>query len=786
MGPNVEYATDERLTKLLLSVKRPGDFCTHGRLFLPMPTLAVEGVGLLSFPVADAQVQALIRAADRAPYGKGEQTLMDKSVRDCWQIDASRLRIGGHAWADTFTTILNAAAAGLGCRSDDLDTRLYKLLIYPTGGFFAPHRDTEKVDGMVATLTISLPTAGAGGELAVRHRDREVVIDMNAAEPSELAYAAFYADCLHETRPVRAGHRLSLVYNLCVLPGNTDAHRQAPDYAAEVEAVADHLIAWRDNGVADKLVWVLQHDYSTAGLSFTTLKNADNAVARVLDAAAVRADCSLHAAIVHIEEEGDATYRGGDHVESWHWRESDVDDMVIDELYASRHWLDGWIGSDGTRPPFAEIPLLAQELLPAHALDDAEPDERRLHEASGNEGVSLERSYRRAAVVIWPRSRTLDVIASAGIDGAIEWVAAQFATDGTTSPDHVFALAKRLVRIWSHDPYGREEDATRSRVRMLDLLAQVGNRDLTLLFLREVALSHYSGGENQSLLAALAAVGPETSRQYLPDFLDAHFVRLPDQTLALLRKVEEAAKIASRSTLAACVRQAVRALPEVLGVKRRPFEWSQSEPRMMIGVSGVRDLMALAWRCGLTEDALTAASLAAEHAQVLSPERAIPAVLDELRSEAGLTDTAAYAALWRHAVASLLVRSATPPEPPADWTIAVNVDCPCELCTKLREFCADPVARTERFPVRADLRQHLHHMIDAHRLDMFHETERRGRPYTLVCTKNRASHERRIAEYAEDVARMRSLAKAKPGGQSSDPFAAQVARLHNAVLAGGG
>ena len=44
---------------------------------------------------------------------------------------------------------------------------------------------------MVATLTISLPTVGAGGELVVRHGDREEVIDMNAAEPSELAFAAF-------------------------------------------------------------------------------------------------------------------------------------------------------------------------------------------------------------------------------------------------------------------------------------------------------------------------------------------------------------------------------------------------------------------------------------------------------------------------------------------------------------------------------------------------------------------------------------------------------------------
>jgi hypothetical protein len=33
-------------------------------------------------------------------------------------------------------------------------------------------------------------------------------------EPDELAYAAFYADCLHEMRPITAGHRLTLIYNL--------------------------------------------------------------------------------------------------------------------------------------------------------------------------------------------------------------------------------------------------------------------------------------------------------------------------------------------------------------------------------------------------------------------------------------------------------------------------------------------------------------------------------------------------------------------------------------------
>ena len=55
------------------------------------------------------------------------------------------------------------------------------------------------------------------------------------------------------------------------------------------------------------------------------------------------------------------------------------------------------------------------ELLPAGALDDAAPDRQRLTEATGNEGASFERSYRRAALVIWPRRRSADVLLEDGV-----------------------------------------------------------------------------------------------------------------------------------------------------------------------------------------------------------------------------------------------------------------------------------------------------------------------------------------------------------------------------------
>lgn len=778
MGPDIEYASNAALTDILEAVDRPGDFCTHGRLYLPMPVLAVEGVGPLSFPVTEAQVGSLIEVAGRAPYGRGPQTIVDTSVRDCWQVDAGRLNIGGHAWAETFATILNAAAAGLGCDSDRLDARPYKLLVYPTGGFFAPHRDTEKADGMVATLTISLPTAGDDGQLVVRHGEREMVIDMTAQEPSELAFAAFYADCAHETRPVTAGHRLSLVYNLCIRPGDTDAPRHPPDYAAEIAALANELSAWRGDGATDKLVWLLEHDYSAAGLSFGTLKNADSAVARVLAAAAERAGCALHAAIVHIKESGVALYPDGDYVDRWD--SPDAGDMAMGELYEWRHWLDGWVAADGSAPPFGAVPLAEEELLPPDALDDADPDEQRVHEASGNEGVSLERSYRHAALAIWPRSKTLDIVASAGLADAVEWVASQLAAAGPGP--QVRGPIARLIDLWTHDAHERDEDAMRCRARMLDVLTETGDAGLALRFLRKAMLAYYSGGENDNVLNALALIGEQRARQFLGDFVAAHFPRRPDAAMALLRQVAEHSSL-PRDALGTSVDRVVAVLPAALDPKPPADYWSPFDGWQTLGAAGLRDLLVVASRCDATDAATTAATVICEHPATVAPDRTIPTALNDLGNELGLAETAAYATLWRHAVDFLLARSANAPLPPEDWSIAANVDCPCELCDKLRAFCADPVARVERFAVRSDLRRHLHGIIDANGLDLFHETERRGRPYTLVCTKNRASHERRLAEYAEDVVRMGSLLESAPGGEQAPGCRPLLARLQRSVLA---
>ncbi|MYK29143.1 MAG: 2OG-Fe(II) oxygenase [Gammaproteobacteria bacterium] len=770
-GFEIDYARDQkRLEEILLAIDRPGDFHVHGRTFAPMPRLDVADVGVLAFPVSGLQIRALIEVAEQAPYGKGTQTLVDRSVRDCWQIDASRFHIDGGGWPETFEGILEAVTAGLGCPSGSLIAEPYKLLIYETGGFFAAHRDTEKADGMVGTLSISLPTEGAGGELVVRHRDREVSLDMNASDPSELAYAAFYADCAHETRPVREGCRLSLVFNLRLRPGDRKTPRHAPDHSDQIQNLTEQLIRWRDDESGpDKLVWLLEHDYSEAGLSWDLLKNADSALAGVLKKAADQADCEIHAAILHIEEEGSPDYDSISHYGDWH--DDDFEGAEIDEIFDAHHWLDTWNGPDSTQPDLGKIPLRPEETLPVGALADAEPDEQWINEATGNAGATVERAYRHAALVLWPRCRALQVMAGASIDTAVAWVAQQLGRKGADAGE----LVNQLIDLWNSVSQDRREP---EQAPMLDLLAAHGDDAPALRFLSEVVLSRYDGTENKSLLPVLRLIGAEAGGEFLAELVEAQMPRRANAILALLLKAGRLRHFKWRTTLRKGIAAALAALPEALRPRPndRMFVWQPAPPET-IDQDGLANLFALAWRCGLLPEAEAATAAVAAHPKVATPQRHLPAALDALSSEKGISGSAAYLALWRRAAESLLARSAMPPEAPADWVVAAGISCDCELCDHLKAFCADPVAEVRRFPVRQDLRSHLRHQITDNRLDMDYITERRGRPYSLVCTKNRASHERRRKEYAEDVSWMQALIRLAPEGESAEAVATELRQL---------
>lgn len=479
-------ATD--LAALLSAVDRPGDFYVSGRMDAFAPRLDVGGVGVIALPLLPVQAKQLVAAAERAPYGRGEETVLDTNVRRTWQIGAERVRIGGKHWPQTLEHILTRVAEGLGV-ADSIAAELYKLLIYDHGSFFVSHRDTEKSPGMFATLVVVLPSELQGGELVVRHNGREARLDLRCEEPSELAYAAFYADCVHEVLPVTAGFRLTLVYNL-VRRGEGPAP-QPPDYDREAAKAAALLRAWsaakrtpndksltkedeapqEGDDAPEKIVYPLEHAYTPAELAFAALKGADSAVAGVLAAAAPQADCDLHLALVTIEESGIAEYTG--HYRSRRGRLSESDDDAEEfeagEVYDRHETLSDWRRPDGAPSALSELPVEDGEVSPPDAFDDMEPDAQHFHETAGNEGASFDRTYRRAALVLWPRERFFAVLNQAGLPVTLvvlEDMAARWAASGEEPASPLWREAHELSACMLAEGrlgYTRRRGAKRSR-----------------------------------------------------------------------------------------------------------------------------------------------------------------------------------------------------------------------------------------------------------------------------------------------------------------------------------
>jgi len=71
----------------------------------------------------------------QAPYGHGDQTVVNKQVRDTWEIEPDRIRFGNSAWTTFMDGVVKTIWQHLGMAPSRSSPRceLYKLLLYETG-----------------------------------------------------------------------------------------------------------------------------------------------------------------------------------------------------------------------------------------------------------------------------------------------------------------------------------------------------------------------------------------------------------------------------------------------------------------------------------------------------------------------------------------------------------------------------------------------------------------------------------------------------------------------------
>lgn len=747
IDPDAPASPFAPLLTALSGVTRPGDFCTSGTVVTPIPRVDVDGVGTIAFPLQPFQARQLIEAAEAAPYGRGPETLVDADVRRAWQFPPARVRLQDPQWDATLASIVAQAAAGLGV-AGDVTAELYKMLVYDAGGFFVPHRDTEKAPHMFGTLVIVLPSTYDGGELVVRHGGRETVLPLAGEDVSRVSFGGFYADCVHELRPITAGFRLCLVYNLLLARG---APPVAPDNSREVAEAAAFLRTWgageppddaeNDGGMPEKLVFVLDHHYTPAELSFSALKNRDAAVAGVLLAAAAMGDAAIHLAMVSIEESGscEPTEFGGGYGKYDRYDrydryddegdEEEGEEFEVYEIMQREETVDGWV-APGTGPvALGRLPIWEDELYPPESLEDEKPDEQHLHEATGNGGASFERTYRRAALVVWPRRKEIGILAHAPLDAIVATLSPLVASTDPDDRERALELATAIAE-------GSSRSGASGRVAVLRLLRELGEADLVVRFVHRRFRQDFVAADIEDLLAC-RALGRDTLTRVVATVVEAQVGKL-DLCLDLLDLVAAVDLDVARKGASVLLdslpgaSSAIYQRPNADGLARLYGVLLHfQEPDLLARIVAYTTAR-------FANDRIDEVILPALLAVWAHPEA--PAAFDTLRAAC---------------IAYLRQRVAEPCEPPRDWARAAPIRCGCADCQTATAFLADPRAQRWELKAAQDRRSHVESRLAG--LDVALSTDRKGSPHRLVAVKNQRSYDRRAAQRHADLAALRVL-----------------------------
>ncbi len=827
-----------QLLETLKRIDRPGTFCTSGCLPPTLPGLEVVGLGPIALPLGKQQAAAFKEHARQAPYGKGTRTLVDTNVRRVWEIDAEQVTLANLEWQGVLKQAVGVVQSELGLENQALAAHLYKLLLYEPGSFFLPHRDGEKLDRMVATLVIALPSVHEGGELLVRHEGREMTVDFGPKSRFQTQFAAFYADCEHEIRPVRSGYRLALVYNLTL--GRSKRRLSAPTRGEHITATARILGRWKaeqgdretsvesdDDRPSTKLAVVLDHEYTPAGLAYDVLKGIDRVKADVLCAAARQAGCDAYLALVTKWECGSAEPAGGygygygsgrsrrrgryqydDEGDEGDEGEHEMGE-VFDESLLAEHFSD----ADGNPLALGQIPLYDEEIVAHAPLNEGKPDREDFEGYTGNAGMTLERWYHRAAIVLWPAKARFDVLCEAGVEAAIggleqmvrRWQQSK-KSEQAALQRQCLEFASRIIARWPARPFasgydaaspdtegdflyeedfdeepadfgedsGRQDAATDdagsqqgerppgkfSPHSLLSLLDDFGDVSLIAAWIRDVLAKDASVDPGRLLGDICQQRGWKTYQNALLTLFDdtshatieRHARLLADWSLRKDRN-------ADRNQL--CVQLAGRVMAAV----------------ERLGPGGDnRGWRAKVFKRGELFVPLTQAFLVLDEPKLM--KRLVTYILERpkdfdlttvqvpvlLRLEKWLKGNVQRPSSSLHdwltaAHSQLTSRASHPPQEPTDWRRESATGCDCADCKALSRFLKDPNTAVLRFPMAQDRRQHVHRIIDGMSLDTTHVTEREGRPYTLVCTKTQTSYEHALKAHHVDLDHLEKLGK---------------------------
>ncbi|KAG8916702.1 hypothetical protein FRC01_002911 [Tulasnella sp. 417] len=283
---------------------------------------------------------------------------------------------------------------------------------------FLPHQDTEKTDGMFATIVVVLPSPFTGGAAHLSHAGQSAIVDQSAGSLVSTSVLAWYTDVMHEIKPIQSGYRLALSYNL--IHTTTSLRPALTDTSEGIERLREILLSWKqhleDDDSPEKIIYLLQHRYSHSNYRGSALKGRDAQTVAILDSIGKEIGLRVGLALVECHLRGGADDGGNDYYAPpvGCWSSDDgiaSEDLNFLETYETSMTITDLVDLDGVLLK-KKLKLTGEdedgvgvEFIPAdlrEVVEGGPHDEQEYEGYQGNGAGSLERWCRRTVLVVWP------------------------------------------------------------------------------------------------------------------------------------------------------------------------------------------------------------------------------------------------------------------------------------------------------------------------------------------------------------------------------------------------
>ena len=745
----------EDIIAALEDIQTQGSFCGKRMTSIDDLHLEVKEYGELKFPLNPRNAKALIKLAKPAKFGFRDKTLLDKSVRNAWEIPKSKIKTDKINWNKKLTRVIDLLKNDLGLpETAKLKASLHNLLIYEPGQFFEYHQDSEKLDGMVATLIIVLPSSHKGGTLVIDNQGVKKQFQSSRFPADKLTYIAFYADCHHAIQEVKEGYRFALTYNLILENDIKTKDQESYEPLALVKSLRSYFF---DEGnrnenshlpnAPKRCVYLLDHSYSQSGLSWNHLKNVDALRAEALKSAADILDLEIYMALADVQETWDCEmaydnygYHGSYYDDENEDEDSEAeedqgsDDMQVNELIDSNAVLQYWMDRENKPLPYKECHISSRYIGWTKACNKFKPFQSEYEGFMGNYGNTMDRWYHRAAIILWKKTDHYPVL---------------FDMDPTSVFSEVLKLIKKksqeasvsniinsLLPYWSQ--HLRQQSGTEICLNIFKLALYVKDSKLAQAMLMDFDIAVLNPALTESLLSLQDAYGTSLCIKVLQEW-----AKPKDRwnTSSKISNISDIVKILNNYQKHQELTEWL--LTHQLNIIKKDsvfYVKDASRARLIESLSGrIEEITDFTKACVIVSNNsvyLELLSHIIDHVK-LYPSIELMSIIFFFRKKLKANDLKKwnYQKLFNYVYNELKNEQKVGLRKVDDWSINEKLSCSCDDCGTLKQFLESRTSKIIRWPLGKDRRKHIHQAIDQLSIPVLHKTEHTGSPHKLIITK---------------------------------------------------